>query len=908
MNPLALIVTEVMYHPPPAGPASTNDAEQFEYVELQNAGATPLDLTGVRFTSGIQFNFTGSALTTLAPGATVLVVRDRAAFVSRYGERPNIAGTFAGALDNHGERLRLDGPFDETIVDFNYRDDWYRVTDGLGFALTLQRQPTSPEQWSERGTWRPSAMRYGSPGSLDVPTSFPPVVLNEILLRPADGSPAAVELWNPGTAPADLGGWFLSDNADGKYRLPAGTILAPNELLVISETSYNAAGNPNRFAFRADGGTAWLFSADASGALTGYEHRLEFGPAPPGISYARYVDTLGREQFPAATPTLGLANLSPMVGPIVISEIMFHPPDRVVAGARVDDHLAEYIELHNISSAAVVFHDDLPATNRWRLRGGMEFVFPADFSLAGGARALVVGFRPTDQTRLNEFRATYRVDATVPILGPYLGKLDNSSDRIDLSRPVIEPAPEPGSGQLDYVVVDRVIYADSAPWPDGADGTGLSLQRLGDGSLGGGQFGNDPANWLVARPSPGRTYPGGTPPRILSQPADLRVVQGWTAQFVVGADGPPPLGYQWRLEGSAIAGATNAALTLTGVQPEQAGGYSAVVFNEAGVAVTRTATLSVALPPLISHGPANRSVQPGTRVTNTVVAGGSGPLRYQWLLNGLPLPQATNATLILTNAQLDQAGTYEVIVTDDVGSIITRPATILVLVRPTFARQPQPAFQTALEGDTVTFSVEVSPMHPSLPTGYRWRRNSITIPGQTNATLVFTLNDVISPAGALFTSNFFSVIVTNPASPGVISSNAAVLVLADSDRDRLPDAWENLYGLNRNDPADANLDPDGDGLSNLEEYLAGTIPTNRLSRLALRLMIESDDQRTLFVDGVSNKTYSVEWREALGAGRWQTLTNLPARATNWQAIALDPYPVAEKRFYRLVTPQTGNDR
>src|SRR5262249_26123072 len=106
VNPLPLNVTEIMYHPPPAGPTSTNDAEQFEYVELQNAGATALDLTSVRFTSGIQFNFTGSAVTALAPGATVLVVRDRAAFVSRYGERPNIAGTYAGALDNNGERLR----------------------------------------------------------------------------------------------------------------------------------------------------------------------------------------------------------------------------------------------------------------------------------------------------------------------------------------------------------------------------------------------------------------------------------------------------------------------------------------------------------------------------------------------------------------------------------------------------------------------------------------------------------------------------------------------------------------------------------------------------------------------------------------------------------------------------------
>jgi hypothetical protein len=75
----SLRVTEIMFHPSRLS-GNTNDAENFEYIELKNTGTTALDLTGFKFTDGITFDFTGGAVTNLAPGAYVLVVKNLAAF------------------------------------------------------------------------------------------------------------------------------------------------------------------------------------------------------------------------------------------------------------------------------------------------------------------------------------------------------------------------------------------------------------------------------------------------------------------------------------------------------------------------------------------------------------------------------------------------------------------------------------------------------------------------------------------------------------------------------------------------------------------------------------------------------------------------------------------------------------
>src|SRR6266480_518519 len=153
-----LVITEIMYHPqspPPGGPYS---AEDFEFMELKNVGTTALDLNGIHFTDGIVFAFTGGAVTSLSPGEHVLVVKNAAAFASRYGAVPDIAGKYTGSLDNAGERLTLEGPLGEPILDFDYNDTWCPATDGFGFSLVVVDEHAPSSAWDKQANWRASAL------------------------------------------------------------------------------------------------------------------------------------------------------------------------------------------------------------------------------------------------------------------------------------------------------------------------------------------------------------------------------------------------------------------------------------------------------------------------------------------------------------------------------------------------------------------------------------------------------------------------------------------------------------------------------------------------------------------------------------------------------------------------------
>ena len=197
-----LIITEIMFNP------DGDDASEF--IELFNRGNSELDLTNVRFTKGIDYDFPAGF--TLAAGAYVIVPKNPTAFQAKYGNDLPLApgGYDDDSLSNGGELLKLAlGTL--AIHEFEYDDDrpWPESADGDGYSIVFshisdQSAVTSldPLGHGRSSQWRPSFAIDGSPGASDPTDTLvgnPNIdadadgfdVLLEHLFGPSDESPSS---------------------------------------------------------------------------------------------------------------------------------------------------------------------------------------------------------------------------------------------------------------------------------------------------------------------------------------------------------------------------------------------------------------------------------------------------------------------------------------------------------------------------------------------------------------------------------------------------------------------------------------------------------------------------------------------------------------------------------------------
>ncbi|MHC4625166.1 MAG: lamin tail domain-containing protein, partial [Planctomycetota bacterium] len=497
-----LRITEIMYHP-----QDTNDANDpnTEFIELRNIGPNTLNLNLVSFTNGIDFTFPADA--NVPAGGYIVVVKDQNAFVSRYPAFAGvIAGEYTGRLSNAGEGIKLEDAIGHTIHDFEYEDGWCPITDGQGYSLTIiDPNNSDPNSWGEKDSWRASTYVGGSPGWDDTGIVPDPgaVVINELLAH-SDGYPNDwIELHNRTAEEINIAGWFLSDSDSNamKYEIhtPA-KIPAGGHVLFTQDDHFGNFGDPGchiPFGLSETGEKVCLSSpADANGNLTGYREVEDFGASENGVSFGRYFKTsTGNFNFVAtAYNTPDSANAYPKVGPVVISEIMYHPD--WPAGSPYDNEKYEYIELHNITASDVNLSDE--QANPWKFTDGIEFVFPPNTNIPAYGYLMVVKDHAAFTWRYGS------MPTEVQVLGPYDGKLKNGGEKVEIGM----PGDLDQTGTRHYIRIDRVNYSDGSHpedcpgdvdlWPIEADDEGKSLTRI-DTNL----YGNDPNNWDANDPSPG---------------------------------------------------------------------------------------------------------------------------------------------------------------------------------------------------------------------------------------------------------------------------------------------------------------------------------------------------------------------------------------------------------------------
>jgi hypothetical protein len=482
-NFTGLLLTEIMYHPP----GTTNlSGDEFEFLELKNVAPTNLELSGLYFTNGISYTFPVG--TFLAPGHFFVLVSNPAAFTNRYPAVP-VDGVYAGKLSNSGETLTLVHVTGAPIFSVNYgtRPPWPSSPDGTGFSLVPVNPNFNPDPANPLN-WRASTVIGGSPGADDPPLNIPRVFVNEALTHTDLPELDSVELYNPNPTNVDISNWYLTDQrtVPQKFRIPAATTIPANGYKVFTENDWDAgAQSTNYFRLNSHGEEIYLYSADTNGNLTGYSDGFAFGAAQNGVSFGRYITSTGEAQYPAQSlNTLGQTNAGPRVGPLVINEINYHP----AAGGD------EFIELKSITNGALLLYNTAYPSNTWRLNG-VGYDFPTNVQIAANGLLLLVGSDPA------VFRAKYGVPASVPIFGPYPGKLQGGGESISIQRPdASDLDTNTGSFFVPYIDMDVVRYDNKAPWPTNADGLGASLERLNAAA-----YGNDPINW---RASPGGPSPG----------------------------------------------------------------------------------------------------------------------------------------------------------------------------------------------------------------------------------------------------------------------------------------------------------------------------------------------------------------------------------------------------------------
>ena len=286
---------------------------------------------------------------------------------------------------------------------------------------------------------------------------------------------------------------------------------------------------------------------------------------------------------------------------------------------------------------------------------------------------------------------------------------------------------------------------------------------------------------------------------ITQQPVSVTVDRGQAATFRVEAriidHGPygdtyREPNYQWFKDNSKIKDATSSKLTLTNVQPADAASYGVIVFddNDRGYEISRLVTLTVVIPvaPAITGQPISVALFAGQTANFDVFATGTPAPAYQWRRGGFAIPGATASRFFLHDIQDTDAGSYDVVVSNKVGSVTSRPA-MLTLLTGTPTAAPSAALLVASKVTSIRMQPESNLVSPGQATRfqvaavgenltYQWKKNGAFIAGATSPAHFIA---GATPADM----GFYSVVVTG--TDRAIESDTVTLAVAAGSGSRL---------------------------------------------------------------------------------------------------------------------------
>ena len=275
-----------------------------------------------------------------------------------------------------------------------------------------------------------------------------------------------------------------------------------------------------------------------------------------------------------------------------------------------------------------------------------------------------------------------------------------------------------------------------------------------------------------------------------------------------------------------------------------------------------------------------------------------------------PLRYGVALTAAQLNASASTAGSF---------SYAPAASAILAAGTRTLSTTFTPADSVNYNSVTGTTTIGVSPADLLVTAD-----NKTRIFGEANPTLTATITGFVNgdTAASLDTPAALSTAATTASAVGtypivasgasdanyvVAFANGTLTVLTDdTDGDGIPDAYEVAHGMNKNDPADAALDFDGDRLTNLQEYRAGTDPSDSSSVFRILGVDQVGADVQVRFSSVAGRLYRLERNEQFPAGVWMPAGQV-IEGTGGPLSILDPGASAlPNAIYRLsVTNVTG---